>query len=164
MAIIGEELFPAGIVEYDETNPATWAVITGTSPDTWVVAFDGSADQTIIFPFVMPDGYASGTLTLLLQLAMATDTSGDVDIDVSVEARDVAANDPVNADSFDTVNSQDNNSVPGTALLGFEVSVTLTNKDSVAAGDRVRIKVTRDGTNDAANGLMYLLSAVLKES
>lgn len=161
--ITGLQIHP-GHVEFDETNPAQFAVITGTSPDSWVVAFDDATNETVVLTLMMPQAYAAGTLTLVLQLAMASATSGDVDVDVSVEARDIAGNDPVNADSFDTVNSVDNTSVPGTALLGFEVEVTLTNKDSVAAGDRVRLKITRDAASDTASGDMYLLSAEIRES
>ena len=57
-------------------------------------------------------------------------------------------------DSFDTVNSQ-NATVPGTAGYPDVISVTLSNADSVAAGDWVCISLARDaddGTNDDATG------------
>jgi hypothetical protein len=47
------------------------------------------------------------------------------------------------------------------------VSVTLTNADSIAAGDLVRISISRDaddGTNDTATGDLYLLAAELREA
>ena len=57
-------------------------------------------------------------------------------------------------DSFDTLNST-NTTVPATAGHLDVITVTLTNKDGVVAGDMFRLKLERDAddaTNDTASG------------
>ncbi|MCL4822575.1 MAG: hypothetical protein KJZ57_00025 [Anaerolineales bacterium] len=56
---------------------------------------------------------------------------------------------------------------PGTAGYIDQFTATLTNKDSVAAGDYVRIRLMRDaddGTNDTASGDCYVLMAEIREA
>jgi hypothetical protein len=99
---------------------------------------------------------------------MASATSGNVDFEVAVEAiTDADATDLDATTSFDTVNSSGATAVPGTAGYIDQVSITLTNADSIAAGDLVRISVSRDaddGTNDTATGDLYLLAAEVREA
>lgn len=92
-------------------------------------------------------------------------TTGDVDWDVSVQA--VTPADALNiltTTSYDTANSTDNTSVPGTAGYLFKVTVTLTNADSMAAGDRVRLLVTRDAVSDVSTLDVVLLGGVFRDS
>lgn len=135
-----------------------------TSNGRSVAAFDGSTNEDLIFEFIMPQAYASGTLTLYAKCWMASAVSGDVDLDAAVEALTPGANEDVTSDSYDTANSSDNNSVPGTAGDLFEISITLTNKDSVAAGDLVRVKLTRDASSDTATGDLYIGGVEIRES
>ncbi len=131
----------------------------------WMLGFDDTANQSVtwVIPQV-PDCLTGGTLKLDVLGSMASATSGDIDVDVEVEA--ITPADAVNlsaASSFDTVNSTDNTVVPATADRLFTVTVTLTNDDSVVAGDMLRIKVTRDAAADTATGDWRLIGATLYE-
>lgn len=126
--------------------PASNYAIPDTDNDTPVSDFPGAGtNKSVVFSSRMPQAYSGGTLTADL-LVTCDGTSGNMDWDVEVEA--IADGEDMGADSFDTVNSVDNTNVPGTAGQRATVSVTLTNKDSVAAGDRVRFRVTRDTASD----------------
>ncbi len=128
-----------------------------------VLSFDASTDETCQWTFVAPQSL-TGTLTAYVYYIMASATSGDVDVDVSIEAvTDGDTTDLDASDSFDTVNSTDNTTVPGTAGYMDVISVTLTNKDSVAAGDLVRLRLTRDASADTAAGDMHVLAVELRD-
>ena len=128
-----------------------------------VLAFDASTNETAYWSGVVPDGW-TGTITAKIFYIMASATTGDVDVDVAVEA--ISDADAVDLDagtSFDTANSTDNTTVPGTAGYMDVVSVTLTNNDSSAAGDLVRFSLTRDASSDTAAGDMYVLAMEIQD-
>lgn len=128
-----------------------------------VLAFDASTNETCYWTAIVPQGW-TGTITAYVYYIMASATSGDVDIDVAVES--VTDGDTVDLDagtSFDTVNSTDNTTVPGTAGYIDVVAVTLTNNDSSAAGDYVRFSVARDAASDTATGDMYVLAVEIRD-
>lgn len=156
--------------------PATAMVLPSSSAPAWgnvqnrpYLAFDDtSVEGCRSVPFQMPAAYTgSGTLKADLHYIMASATSGGVDWDVYVEAVTAAdAMDLDSAESFDSANGG-NGTVPGTAGYLGVITVTLTNKDSVAAGDYVRLKIERDaddGTNDTATGDARLLQVVVYEA
>jgi hypothetical protein len=130
------------------------------------IAFDAATDENCYWTFPMPQG-VSGTLTLYLQYRMASATSGNVIMAAAVEAvTDGDATDLDAGSSFDTVNTSSAEAVPGTAGYKGEMSITLTNADSYAAGDYVRIKLSRDADNgsDTATGDLHLLIAELRDA
>ncbi len=131
------------------------------------LAFDASTQETAYWTLAAPQGL-SGALSCVITYMMASATSGNVDFEVAVEAiTDADATDLDATTSFDTVNSSGATAVPGTAGYIDQVSITLTNADSIAAGDLVRISVSRDaddGTNDTATGDLYLLAAEVREA
>ncbi len=110
-------------------------------------AFDDTAEEAIISgAFPWPTDYASGTVTARIAFYTASDNTNDVAFDVFVQA--VTSNaDTLNmgsATSWDTANSG-TASVSGTTAGDLRhLDITLTNKDSVAAGDDVIIGVRRD--------------------
>jgi hypothetical protein len=67
-------------------------------------------------------------------------------------------------DSFDSANSTDNTTVPATAGFIDVVSITMTNADSIAAGDYFRLRITRDAASDTATGDAYLLAVELRDA
>jgi len=130
-----------------------------------VLAFDAATAETAYWTLVAPQGL-TGTLTLVISFIMASATSGNVVWVAAVEA--VTAADATDLDavtSFDADNSA-TAAVPGTAGYLQQVSITLTNKDSVAAADYVRISIKRDAANgsDTASGDAYLLAAELRDA
>lgn len=132
-----------------------------------LAAFDATTDETGYWQFSAPQGL-SGTLTLLLRYAMASAASGAVRFGAQVEA--ITPGDSIDIDttnSFDTANTN-GQTVPGTAGYIAEISITLTNADSIQPGDECRLAIYRDadqtsGTDDAA-GDAYLISAELRDA
>ena len=128
-----------------------------------VLSFDAAANETAYWTAVVPQGW-TGTITALIYYIMASATSGDVDIDVAVEAvTDADALDLDATTSFDTVNSTDNTTVPGTAGYVDVVSVTMTNNDSSAAGDYIRFSLARDAVSDTGAGDMHVLVMEIRD-
>lgn len=130
------------------------------------LAFDAGTSEAAYWTLAAPQGL-TGTLTLVISFVMASATSGNVIWRVQAEA--VSDGDSVDLDattSFDTANSSGAVAVPGTAGYLKQASVTLTNADSVAAGDYLRIRIDRDAANgsDTATGDAYLLLAELRDA
>jgi hypothetical protein len=131
-----------------------------------VLAFDAGTVEDAVWTFVAPQGL-TGTLKARIFYIMASAVAGKVDFEVSVEAvTDADALDLDAGDSFDSVNAA-NATVPGTAGYLDVLDVTLTNKDSIAAGDYVRVKLERDaddGTDDTATGDCYVLAVEIQDN
>lgn len=159
---MGPIILLPGANDYPSSNPATPDVVNGRT----VLDFDATTDESVDWTFIMPQQYASGTLTAHVHYAMSSATSGNVVLQASVEA--VADGESVSTDSFDSANGSGQVAVPGTAGLKDIASITLTNKDSVAAGELVRLRLRRDAdstsaTDDAA-GDMELLAVEIREA
>lgn len=133
-----------------------------------VLAFDAATDETAYWTDIAPQGL-TGTITLVLSYIMASATTGTVGIQAQIEA--VTAGDATDLDattSFDTVNNSASTTVPGTAGYLGQISITMTNADSIAVADYYRISVNRDadGTaiTDSATGDLYLLAIELRDA
>lgn len=129
-------------------------------------AFDAALDEFCYWVFKLPSDAAVTTWTVKLDYCMASATSGNVVLWVYVQA--VSDGDSLDLDaseSFDTVNASAATAVPGTAGYIDSISITLSNKDSVAAGDLVIVKVMRPGLSEAADtapGDLRLLPSVIE--
>lgn len=131
-----------------------------------VLAFDASTSETAYWTFVAPQGI-TGTLTAVISYAMASATTGGVAFDVALEA--ISSGDALDTDattSFDSVNTGTDAAVPGTAGYMEQISITLTNADSIAAADLVRVSVARAVANgaDTATGDCYALSVEIRDA
>lgn len=118
------------------------------------LAFDASTDEACYWSFICPQGGIGTTLSCVVYYAMASATSGAVYWQAALEA--VTPGDSLDLDastSFDTANSG-NGTVPGTAGYMQSISITMTNKDSIAAGDLCWLKLNRDAdhASDTATG------------
>lgn len=130
------------------------------------LAYDAATDETAYWTLVGVQVLTT-PLTLIITYAMATATSGNVVLAAQIEA--ITDTDTVNtssATSFDTVNTSSATAVPGTAGYINQISITLTNNDSIAAADYVRLAIFRDANNasDTATGDLYLLVAELRDN
>lgn len=128
------------------------------------LAFDAATDETAYWQAVAPQGL-TGTITVIVTYIMASATTGSVYWQGALEA--VTDGDAVDLDattSFDTQNSG-NGTVPGTAGYIDQISITMTNADSIAAGDYFRLAINRDANNasDTAAGDAYLLAVELRD-
>ena len=136
--------------------PSTAHADRGVLQNRAYLEFDASAVEAMYSKAVqMPAAYTgSGTLKADIHYSCAVATN-KVDFEISVEAlTDGDAVDMHAASSFDSVNAG-NETVPATIGYLGVLTITLTNKDSVAAGDMFRIKLERDAddaTDDTAAG------------
>lgn len=132
--------------------PATNPVAIDAAETNWRLLFDATTDEAGWWQFRMPQNYASAPV-LKVQYSMASAITGAVYFQVQVMA--VSDNDAadINTESYDTANSG-NATVPATAGYLDEISVTLTNADTLAAGDYTKIRLNRDADNasDTATG------------
>lgn len=131
------------------------------------LAFDATTDESADWTFIAPQSL-TGALTAVVTYRMASATTGSARVQVALEAiSDGDATDTDAASSFDTANSA-GATVPGTAGYIDQLSVTLTNADSIAAGDYCRLRFNRDadgtsGTDDAT-GDMQVLAVELRDA
>ena len=130
-----------------------------------VLAFDASTSETAYWTFVAPQGI-TGAWTAVISYAMASATTGGVAFDVALEA--ISSGDALDTDaatSFDSVNTGTDAAVPGTAGYMEQISITLTNADSIAAADLVRVSVARAVANgaDTATGDCYLIACEIRD-
>lgn len=132
---------------------------------TVLVFPDGTDESAAVTKAVeMPQQYASGTITAKIGYFTGA-TSGAVVWEVYVEAvTDADATDLDSSTSFDSVNTTTDTVETTAGYLGV-ASVTLTNKDSVAAGDMVRFLLRRDSDNgsDNAAASAYVLWMAIQE-
>jgi len=156
-----------------DLNPNAFVVPSSNGPlrkiaqDRPYLAFDASTEwNTSSVAFQWPASYmGSGTVKADIGYFMDSATSGNVVWGVQVEAiTDGDSIDMTTTSSFDTTNNA-TSAVPGTAKYPKLATITLTNKDSVAAGDWVRVNVARkaaDGS-DTATGNANLFSVRIRE-
>jgi hypothetical protein len=145
----GTIILPVLGASLDSANPPGLAF----SQSRPKLLFDDTTPQLAYWVFRMPANYASG-LVAKIQYSMASAVANEVDFEVSVMAVTDADAQDLDSDSYDTANSG-SATVPGTAGYLDEISVTLSNADSVAAGDWVALRLARDAddaTNDDATG------------
>lgn len=132
-----------------------------------VLAFDAATDEAAYWTVVAPQGI-TGTWTAVITYMMASATSGTVGFQVQVEAvSDGDATDLDATTSFDTVNNSASTTVPGTAGYIDQISITLSNLDSIAAADYVRFSLNRDADGsaitDSATGDAYVLAVEIRD-
>jgi hypothetical protein len=122
-----------------------------------VLSYEAATAKRADWGFIAPADL-TGALTVDIFYKMATATTGGVAFDVAVEA--VTPGDALDTNTtsgFATTNTG-TDSVPGAAGHLDKVTITLTNDDGIAAGDKVRLSVTRAVANaaDDATGLCYV--------
>lgn len=128
------------------------------------LAFDATTDEMCYWSFRMPADYLS-TPVLKVQYKMASATSNTVVIEGRVAAVTDGDSTDVDAKALGTTNASSATTVPGTAGYIDEISLALTNNDSVAAGDWVTVSLRRDAdsTNatDNATGDMEVIGVAI---
>jgi hypothetical protein len=123
--------------------------------------FDAAQTEQVTWQFVMPANYLSAPI-LKVQYKMTSATSGDVRVDARLAAVTPGDATDVDAKAFGSANTA-TQTVAGTAGHVKEISVTLTNADSVAAGDLVYVYLARTGADvaDTATGDMEVVAVYL---
>lgn len=124
--------------------------------------YDAATDEWCCWSDRMPVNYASAPVAKLTY-KMASATTGAVVWDVRVGATTPGDASDEDAEVYAAANTA-TDTVPGTAGHTKEVSVTLTNADSLAAGDIYSLRVARNGSSgsDTATGDAELLAVVVE--
>ncbi len=124
--------------------------------------FAADSTESALFQFRVPTDYSSAPVLKLIY-SMASATADKVDIEVEVMS--VADGEDVDTSSFDTLNEiVGGTTVPGTAGFADSISITLTNNDSMVAGELILIRINRDHDDgdDTATGDLELLAVSLE--
>lgn len=125
--------------------------------------FDSTTKEQCMWSIAAPADFASGPV-LKTMWKMASATTGNVVLEARVAA--VSSGDATDADAkaFAAANTSAATSVPGTAGHVKEISITLTNADSMAANDFAVIYLARDAASgsDTASGDLELVMASLQ--
>lgn len=144
-------------------QPSRSSDASGARP---ILLFDAAADEAGYFPFVAPPGITT-PIKMIARFAMVSATSGNVIVDGALEC--ITSGDSMDTDSsesLDTVNTSSATAVPGTAGNEADIIVTLTNNDSITAGDLCRLRFRRVGSSgsDTATGDLVLLGLWLYDN
>ena len=138
------------------TNPA----VLDANENNLRLLFDATTSECAIWQGRMNADYASG-LAFKAQFSMTSATTGTFNLDVSVMVVTPGDSADINTDSYDTANACDDAAVPGTAGYLDQIACTLTNADSIAAGDFFKVKICRD-IGDTATGDAEVVHAALE--
>ena len=131
---------------FDATNPAGLEYVNAVPK----LLFDDTTSEIVYWVFRLPSDFSSAPV-LKAQYTMASATSGTFGLSVSIMAVSDGDSADVDTESYDTANSPSASTVPGTAGHLDEISVTLTNADSMVANDLVFIRLARN-IADTATG------------
>lgn len=139
--LIAEEaqFLASAFPQYVKTN--------GTNFPVAGLAFDAASDETAYWKF-LADSYGSGNLTVDIFWYADTASSGDVIWDVGIAAitADTDTQD-IETKAFATINSVTDTHLGTTGQRLHKAVVTVSNLDSLAAGDVVHLKLNRDANN-----------------
>ncbi len=132
------------------SNYATLDVIAGTNFPVPCLDFDTTTAESIYFYFQAVN-YGSGNLTLDIDWYADTAASGDVVWDAQVAAitQNTDSGD-IETKALATANTVTDTHLGTTNQRLHRASITISNLDSIAAGDWCVLKVTRD-VGDAAD-------------
>ena len=147
---------PINGVKLPSTNPAR----VDNSETNARLLFDATTSQSGFWEMTVPQDYGSSPVVRILY-SMASATSGSFFTDVSAMAVTPGDAADINTESYDTVNSCDDATVPGTAGYEDTIACTMTNVDSAAAGDLLKIKIARDVT-DTATGDAEIVGVIFE--
>lgn len=131
--------------------------------------FDASTDESAIFSGILPRHYSGGGLTVSILWAATSAITGTCRWNASIERQEDEGQD-LDSDGFATAQAA-GATAPGTSGALQYTDITFTNgaqMDSLAAGERFRLKITRDadgtgGTDDMA-GDAELFAVEIRES
>jgi hypothetical protein len=134
-----------------------------------VLVFPDAVVYAAVFTAKMPARYSGGGVTVLIDWMSDGTSTNKVCFSAQLERVDVGTTD-LDADSFGT-QVIDTTGVAGNATSGIEsqTSIALTaggQMDSVVAGDRFRLKITRETgqANDANGGNIQVTGVTIKET
>lgn len=139
------------------------------TPDTRnghpVLDFDDTTAETAIFSDILPRNYAGGGITVYVTWAATSATSGTIGWTVEIERVGVALD--IDADSFASAQTITAATTNATSGIPTTTNVAITdgaNMDSLAVGEKFRLRLKRDVSNDTAAGDAEVLGVEVKET
>lgn len=145
----------------DNQPPAANFATLDTRNSILVLEFDASTEESACFVGVVDESMTlTSGITVRIWWMGDTATSGNVRWGVQFERTGT----DMDADSFDT-NAQATSAANGTSGIESVASITITTIDSLAAGDRYRLRVYRvaaDATNDTMTGDAQLVAVEVR--
>ncbi len=151
---------------YNNEPPSSNYATLDTRNQHLVLDFDKTTNEDAVFSSVMPQNYDGGGLTVFIHYSMTTVITGDIDWDVAFERIGDQQQD-VDSDDFTGVQSVDNVTVPGTTGYVDIVNIVFTDgaqMDSIAVGEKFRMKITRDAVSDTADNDAELHAIEIRET
>ena len=128
--------------------------------------YDDTTQETRYFEGIVPSNYSGGDITVYIHFAAASATSGTGGWIIAFERIGDGAQD-MDSDGFAADQTVTAVTVPGTSGNVKISSLTVTAgsaTDSIAAGEKFRLKVSRDVANDTAVGDLQLTGVELREA
>jgi hypothetical protein len=150
---------------YNAEAPASNYATLDTRNNVPTLDFDDTTDESGVFNSIMPQSYAATTgVDVKIKFMMETATSGNVVLTTAFEAEGT----DMDSDSFASAQTA---TVAVSGTSGIEVTGTIQHTagaqmDSVVAGSRFRLQVTRDADNasDTATGDLELTGVEIRET
>lgn len=115
----------------------------------WRLLFSDQSNvpkNSAIWQGVMPFSYGGGALSAAIKFAVPSTDTANVTFGVSIMAVTSGDNVSLDTESYDTENTK-TQGTPATASLESAMIITLTNADSIAAGDWIKVRLRRDGAD-----------------
>lgn len=131
-----------------------------------VLDFDDTTAEAAIFSALLPRNYGGGGITAYVHWSATAATSGTGGWTVEFERIGDGSQD-TDADSFATAQTVTAATVPGTSGNVKITNVAIANGaniDSIAVGEKFRVRIKRDVANDNAAGDLELHGVELKET
>lgn len=139
----------------------------GTNIAVASYSFDAGATEGIQFVLPYVGSYGSGNLTCKLRWYADTATTGSVVWGASIACITPETDtQDIETDAWATENTVTDAHLGTTAQRLHEASITISNLDSIAAGDYLSLRIQRLGTNgsDTLSGDAQLVGVVLEYS
>ena len=148
----------------DNQPPATaFATLDTRGTGIAVLDFDATTDESAVFVGIIPEGASLGSgLKVRLHWMASTATADNCRWGVQFEKSGT----DLDSDSFDTA-TEAHSAANGTSGIETVTEITATAIDSLAAGDRFRLKVFRnadDATNDTMTGDAELVAVEVRSA
>jgi hypothetical protein len=148
----------------DNQPPATaFATLDTRGTGIAVLDFDATTDESAVFVGIIPEGASLGSgLKVRLHWMASTATADNCRWGVQFEKSGT----DLDSDSFDTA-AEAHSAANGTSGIETVTEITITTIDSLAAGDRFRLKVFRnadDATNDTMTGDAELIAVEIRSA
>jgi hypothetical protein len=158
----GTKTYAVFTAEHNQPPSTSFATLD-TRNSIAVLDFDAATDESAVFVGVIPEGASLGSgLKVFLHWMASTATSGNCRWGVQFEKSGT----DLDTDSFDTA-TEAHSAANGTSGIETVTEITATAIDSLAAGNRFRLKVFRnadDATNDTMTGDAELVAVEVRSA